>query len=325
MKSNYYPHTGCVNLKKLRGGSMKIAIIGGAGLIGSTAAYEIGRRSMVDEICLIDVRQKLAKAHQLDMEQAIPLVSKTRITSGDWEALTGSDLVIITVGKADLDKPVASRMERLKDNLTILTDVCHNLKQYTHNPIIINVTNPLDVLNTVLQQLTGIHRQRILGLSLNDTYRFRWALAHVLAEEINAIEAYVLGEHGEEQCPICSQIYVNGKKINLTIEQKEKVLSTVHGWFKAYQSLHSGRTAAWLSAISIADIVEAICHDTGEVLPCSVIDEEGISLGRLVRVGREGIKQFVPLEMNQEEEAQFERARQKVMQTLKNIGYLRVP
>jgi len=299
---------------------MKISIIGGAGLIGSTAAFEIGRRNLVDEVCIIDVRQNMAKAHQLDLEQAIPFVSRTRMTTGGWEQLSDSDILIITVGKADLDKPVASRMERLKDNLSILSEVCQYIKKYTSNPIVINVTNPLDVLNPILQKQTGIARERILGLSLNDTYRFRWALSKVLKLDLHSIEAMVVGEHGEEQCPVCSQIFVNGQKIDLSADQKEKVLTLVHGWFAEYQSLNSGRTAAWLSAISIADLVEAICRDSDQVLPCSVIDEEGISLGRPVRLGREGVKQFVPLQLSEEERAQFQKARNKVVQALQEIG-----
>lgn len=41
---------------------MKLGIIGGAGLLGSTMAFCIARKNLVDEIVLMDIKENVAKA-----------------------------------------------------------------------------------------------------------------------------------------------------------------------------------------------------------------------------------------------------------------------
>ena len=49
---------------------MKLGVIGGAGLLGSTSAYLAGMKGYLDEIKLVDIKENLAKCHVMDMGQA---------------------------------------------------------------------------------------------------------------------------------------------------------------------------------------------------------------------------------------------------------------
>ncbi|MBP1733278.1 MAG: lactate/malate dehydrogenase, binding domain [Deltaproteobacteria bacterium] len=50
---------------------MKVAIIGGAGCVGSCTAYRLAQDGFVSEIVLVDPRRTVAEAHALDIDQAM--------------------------------------------------------------------------------------------------------------------------------------------------------------------------------------------------------------------------------------------------------------
>ena len=296
---------------------MKISIIGGAGTLGATSAFVIAQQALADEICLIDVKENVAKSHEMDMGQAVSSFSHTKITSGGFEQLTGSDLVIITAGIPETR--VSSRMEYLEGNLRIIAQISNHIQKYAPDAILITATNPVDVINSMLQHFLSVDQNKFIGFSLNDTYRFRWAIARVLGVNIAAVDAIVLGEHGDDQLPIFSRVFVNGEKILLSGDQKKEVGNMIKNWFAEYQALNSGRTSGWLSAINIARIVRAIVKDTGEILPCSAIGPEGISIGRPVKLGKNGIEALVDLELTKEEEEQYAAVKEKIMRLVASL------
>jgi malate dehydrogenase len=289
---------------------MKIGIIGGAGTLGATSAFVMAGQQLASEICLIDIKQNVAKSHEMDMGQAVASLSSTQITSGGFDQLAGADLVLITVGIPE--GQVSSRMDYLTGNLKIMTSVCEQIERYAPNALIMTATNPLDVLNSLMPSLMPIRPERLIGFSLNDSYRLRWAVSKVMAVDINEVDAMVLGEHGEDQCPLFSRIFVRGERLAMLPEQEAQVQKLIRNWFTEYQGLNSGRTSGWLSAINIARVVRAIVHDTHEVLPCSVIGADGISIGQAVRLGRNGVEQIVEIEMNESEETMFQTAHKKI-------------
>ena len=50
---------------------MKLGVVGGAGLLGSTSAFLAGMKGYLEEIKLLDVKENLVKNHVLDMGQAL--------------------------------------------------------------------------------------------------------------------------------------------------------------------------------------------------------------------------------------------------------------
>ncbi len=303
---------------------MKLSIVGGGGEVGSTAAYVISQKNIVNEICLIDIRENVAKDHQMDMEQAVCAMSNTRITTGGFDMLKGSDIVILAVGavlsaeeKHKGKKP--SRMNFLAKNLEIIKSVSQYIKEYAKDAIIINASNPLDVMNSMIHRFTGISKQKIIGFSLNDTLRFRWAISKILHVHTSRVQGMVLGEHGEEQCPIFSQVYVDGVKKDLTTEQKKNVKEIIDEFLSQKASLMGGRTSGWLSGINLAYLLDNLITESEEVIPCSIIEEDGVSIGRPITLNKRGINQIMKLEMNQEELQQFNKAHSKISEILKGL------
>lgn len=277
---------------------MKIGIIGGAGALGSTTAFRVALLGIVEEIVLIDIKENLVKSHEMDMGQAISEYNQTKISAGIWSDLQGCDVVVFCASMPEVQ--CQSRVAYLEANLKIVNSVCKHVKELCPDTIIINATNPVDVINLAIQQVTGIKPNKIIGFSRNDTLRLRWAIAKVIGKNTQDISAICLGEHGEKQVPIFSRVFINGEPYEMTDEQKEKVVYETSNWFINYQALNSGRTSGWTSALGLAKLIQCIATDSDEIVPCSVIlnGEYGIndvSLGVPVQLGKSGIEKIIEL------------------------------
>ena len=75
----------------------KITVIG-AGSVGATIANDLMIQGIASEIVLIDVNKQKAFGEAMDIYQGAPFCSPTIVRSGDYDAASGSDIVIITSG-----------------------------------------------------------------------------------------------------------------------------------------------------------------------------------------------------------------------------------
>ncbi|MDX1946206.1 MAG: lactate dehydrogenase, partial [Pirellulaceae bacterium] len=125
---------------------MKVSIIGGGGLVGSSAGFALQCGGVVREIALLDVNQDLASGQALDLLHGTPSVADQLITSGGYEHVPSSDIVCITAGLRR--KPDESRLDLINRNtdlfLGILTEVAKaGLKK---DAVVLVVSNPVDIL-----------------------------------------------------------------------------------------------------------------------------------------------------------------------------------
>ncbi|MBW8885948.1 MAG: lactate dehydrogenase, partial [Planctomycetia bacterium] len=88
---------------------MKVAIIGGGGLVGSSAGFALQCGGAVREIALLDVNLELAQGQALDLLHGGPSVADQIITAGGYEHVPSSDIVCITAGLRR--KPDESRLD----------------------------------------------------------------------------------------------------------------------------------------------------------------------------------------------------------------------
>jgi malate dehydrogenase len=281
-----------------------VTIVGGAGVVGSAAAYRIAQDGLATEILLIDNRQNLAEAHALDIEQAVVHRSTTQVYAGKMDDARDSDIIIISAGVPH--RSVTSRTEFLADNLPILFDLVQGLIAGSPSAIWMIVSVPVDPLVYLICLSFSIPRQRVIGLNRNDSSRFRWAIAKTLSVPTTAIEAFVLGEHGDTQVPLFSQVFVQGVKVSLNPEQKSEIMEKIKGFFATWSRLQPGRTAGWNSAESIGDIIASIIKKDGRPWVCSTPLEgdygfSGVSLGVPVRLGPIGVREIISFALDRDE------------------------
>src|SRR6516165_8528819 len=75
---------------------MKVSIIGGGGLVGSSAAFALQCGGVVSSICLIDANAELAQGQALDLLHGASLAAEQRIYAGDMRDVASSQVVVIT-------------------------------------------------------------------------------------------------------------------------------------------------------------------------------------------------------------------------------------
>jgi len=303
---------------------MKLGVVGGAGLLGSTSAFLAGMKGYLEEIKLVDIKENLARNHVLDMGQAIFSTSKTTVSYGEYKDL--ADCGIILLSASIPERQVADRMEYLRDNMKIVKPICEQIKANCKEAVIINATNPVDIFNYIIWKILGWDRKKILGFNGNDTYRLKWAAAEVTKKDIKKINGFCIGEHGNGQINLYNQMTYEGSPINLTHEEILNIESMTSKFFAEFQALNSGRTSGWTSAINIEELIEAVATNSGKVIECSSVllgeyGYNGVSFGVPVSVGTEGIISYEMPELIPEQKTKLNEITAKLEETLSKIEY----
>src|SRR5947208_1946555 len=190
---------------------MKVSIIGGGGLVGSTAAFALQCGGVVSRICLIDANKDLALGQATDLLHGASLVADQRISAGDFNEVASSNVVVITAGLRR--KPDESRLDLINRNVDLFLGILDQVKSagLRENSYLIVVSNPVDVLTYLAVQRSGLPWERVIGLGTQlDTARFRSYLARRLQVPATQVQAMILGEHGDSMVPIWSSATVAG-------------------------------------------------------------------------------------------------------------------
>ena len=107
---------------------MKVAIIGGGGLVGSCAGFALQAGRIVREIALVDVNRELAEGQALDLMHGSSLVADQAITGGGTEQVADADMVVITAGLRR--KPDESRLDLINRNVELFRKILADLKRH---------------------------------------------------------------------------------------------------------------------------------------------------------------------------------------------------
>ncbi len=285
----------------------KVTIVG-AGNVGATVANVLATKNFVEEIVLVDIKADMARGKALDMWQAAPILQySTRLKGTDQYADTeGSDVVVITAGVPR--KPGMSRDDLISINAEIVKGVTDKILYYTQNPILIIVSNPLDVMTYVAHLESGLPRQRVFGMAgILDTARFRAFLAEAIDVSPRDIQALLLGGHGDTMVPLPRYTTVSGIPIRDLIE--EDVLQAIIERTKkgGGELVNLMGTSAWYApGAAAAQMVEAVLLNEKRIFPCCVKLEgeyglNDVYLGVPVKLGRQGVESIIELELTANE------------------------
>jgi malate dehydrogenase len=283
---------------------MKITVIG-AGNVGATAAFRLAEKQLARDLVLLDVVEGVPQGKGLDMRETGPVgLFDTRVVgTNDYRDTAGSDIVVITAGLAR--KPGMTREDLLMKNATIVRDVTDNIMQHSKNPIIIVVSNPLDIMAHVAAVRSRLPKERVIGMAgVLDSARFRSFIAEELGVSMQDVNACVLGGHGDAMVPVVKYTTVAGIPI-AELMPKEKIDALVertrNGGAEIVNLLKQG-SAYYAPAASAVEMIEAIVLDRKRVLPCSVClaGEYGINgtfVGVPVKLGRNGVEQVYEIDL----------------------------
>jgi len=297
---------------------MKVTVLGAAGWVGMSAAFQIAATRLADEMVLIDVRENVVEHHAMDLSTAVSSLD-VKVKAGGYEDTVGTDVVVNAAGlHADI---TADRTEMLKKNILMARDTAEQLKKYCPDAVVFTAVNPVDAINYALWLTKHFDRRQLVGYSLNDNMRFREFAAQAKGVEVSRVEALAMGEHGLTQVQLFSSVKVDGKPVSFSEKEKGSIREAYGAFFEKLEGLKAGRTTGWTCAIGLATLTRAVVNDTGELLSGSaILDGEyglsGLSMGVPLRLGKGGIREIVELELTADELAAVDRS---VAQLMKNV------
>ena len=285
----------------------KVTVIG-AGNVGATVANVLAHQDILNEVVLLDIQGDMARGKALDSWQQAPIdYYSTKLTgTEDYKATAGSDIVVITAGVPR--KPGMSRDDLISTNAKIVGSVTNSILEHSENPIIIVVSNPLDVMTYAAHKLSGLSDTRVFGMAgILDTARYRAFLATALNVSPKDIQAVLMGGHGDTMVPLPRYTTVAGIPVTELIGEEELTAIINRTKTGGGELVKLMGTSAWYApGAAAAQMVSSIVKDENRVFPCCVrldgqYGMDGVYLGVPVKLGKEGIVEKMELKLNADE------------------------
>ena len=301
---------------------MSKATVIGVGNLGSCIAYQVANLGLVDELILVDIYRDLAEGNAADIEQALAFRSHLRVRSGDYKDAEGSDVIVVTAGKPRTPE-MKSRIELLEVNKKIIQQVASNLKRMKNEPIVVTLTNPVDIMNFLMHKNTGFDRRRVLGSAgMLDSSRLRTVLSKRYSVSVLDVEAYVIGEHGDSQVPVFSQIRKKGKRMVFNESERAEIIEELS---KSAEDVINKKGATIFAPTSnTVDMLQMILGDEKRTAVCSVVLEgeyglKDVSIGVPIVLGRKGAERILEWELDEEERQSFYKGANYIKEVLNKI------
>jgi malate dehydrogenase len=182
--------------------------------------------------------------------------------------------------------------------------------EYSKNPIIIVVSNPLDVMTYAAHQASGLPDNKVFGMAgILDTARYRAFLATALNVSPKDIQAVLMGGHGDTMVPLPRYTTVAGIPVTELIDTAQLDAIVERTKVGGGELVKLMGTSAWYApGAAAAQMVEAIVKDENRIFPCCIrLDGQyGIDntyLGVPVKLGKNGIEQVIELPLDAAESA----------------------
>jgi malate dehydrogenase len=297
----------------------KIALVG-AGQIGGTLALLAGIKHLGD-ITLVDIAEGVPQGKSLDIAQSAPVEGFDAKLSGsnDYAAIAGADVVIVTAGVPR--KPGMSRDDLIGINTGIVRSAGENIRKHAPNAFVIVITNPLDVMVGVMQEVTGFKPNMVVGMAgVLDSARFRHFLAEEFKVSVEDITAFVLGGHGDTMVPLTRYSTVAGiplpdlVKMGWTTQEKlDKIVQRTRDGGAEIVALLKTGSAFYAPAAAAIEMAESFLLDKRRVLPCAAYlngeyGVKGLYIGVPAIIGAKGVEKIVEVGFTPEEKAMFDKS-----------------
>ena len=310
----------------------KISVIG-AGSVGATVANDLMIQGVASEIVLVDINKKKAFGEALDIYQGAPFHSPAIVRSGDYPAIAGSDIVIITCGIAR--KPGMSRLDLAQTNVNIVKDVAKNAVPYAPTAIYVIVSNPVDILTYVFTKVSGLPEHQIIGSgTILDTSRLQSELAKRFHISPKNVHAHVYGEHGDSSFVPWSLVHIANNHVDVYKESSPD-RDRIH-WNKDYDEVEefvkkSGGTIIENKGATFFAVSMSVCHickciyaGAGTALTVSTMMHgeygvEDVCLSTLCLVDRSGVRGKILNKLTDEEVEKLHRSGNKLKEVIAQI------
>jgi L-lactate dehydrogenase len=309
---------------------MKLGIIG-TGNVGCAIALAAATRGGAREIVLVNRTRKVAEAVATDLRYGIPLGPRLDISDGDYDALNGAGVVLITSGvnektggATDRSDP-QGRLRLLEKNAAIYRDIVPRIVAAAPQAVLAAVTDPPDPLADIARTVAGHDRVLSTGTFL-DSLRFRVHLATHFGVDPRYVEAQVIGDHGTSQVFLWSSARISGVSLATLLQERGENLADLRAKVEkdvryANITIIEGHDASQYGiGIVSARIAEMVLRDERSVIPIGSYQREfGVTLSLPSVVGRDGVAMTLPPELSAEERNGLQRSAENLRAALDRV------
>jgi len=308
----------------------KIVIVG-AGSVGVTIAYTLQLSGTATEIILIDRDKEKAQGEALDMSHGLPFVPPVRISAGDYPDCADASVIIITAGARQ--KQGESRRELVDRNADICKSIIDNIMCYTTSAVLLMVTNPVDVMTFVALTHSHLSPGQVIGSgTVLDSARFRYLISRHCDIDPRNVHAYVLGEHGDSEVLLWSQVRLGGTPLETFCCRCARGCGPINKTMieedvkkAAYKIIAAKGATNYGVALATSRIVSALVRNENSVLTVSTLltGQYGISgccMSVPCIVHSRGIERIIETELHAEETAALRRSASLLREMCERFG-----
>jgi L-lactate dehydrogenase len=315
---------------------MKIGIIG-TGTVGCACAMAAVNRGSAREIVLVNRTRKTAEAVATDIRYGTPLCPKVEIVDGDYDALAGAAVVMITSGvnektggATDRNDP-QGRLRLLDKNVEIYRDIVPHIVRAAPEAVLLVVTDPPDPLADIAREAAsaaGVDARVISAGTFLDSMRFRVHLGRHFGVDPAHVEAQVIGDHGTSQVFLWSSARIGGVPVEALLKKRGETLKEVRDKLEkdvryANITIIEGHDASQYGiGIVSARIAEMILRDERAVIPVGSLQKEfGVTLSLPSVLGRGGVIEVLQPALSDEEREGLRKSAANLKVALDRVGH----
>ncbi|MCW0926513.1 MULTISPECIES: L-lactate dehydrogenase [Weissella] len=309
----------------------KVVLVGD-GAVGSSYAFALMQQGIAEELVIVDIMKERTEGDALDLEDAAPWTFNKNVYSGSYDDAKDADLVVITAGAPQ--KPGETRLDLVDKNLKIIKSIVSPIVESGFNGIFLVAANPVDILTMAVQKFSGFPKNRVFGSGTSlDTARLRMALAKKFNVSPEAVDAYILGEHGDSEFANFDEAQIGGRPLKvwaaeagISDEDLDQILYETA--YKAYEIINRKGATFYGIGTSLARITRAIFRDEKMVLPVGAwMDGQyglnDIYIGTPAVIGANGVEAVVEATLSEEEAAKMA-ASAKTLKEVAEGGFARL-
>ena len=290
----------------------KKVVIVGVGMVGMSFAYALLNQNICDELVLIDINKVRAKGEAADLSHGLPFApSSMSIYAGDYSDCSNADLVVICAGAPQLEGE--SRRDLLKKNYNVFKSIVNPIIASGFNGVFLVASNPVDVMTQIVYELSGFPANRVLGSGTTlDSARLRHMMSAYFKINPRNVHAYVIGEHGDSEFVPWSNASISVIPLNEFGKNRPTLMEKIAVDVKesAYEIIKAKKATYYGIGMVLARLTRAILFDENSIFTVSTYlkgeyGEKGIYIGVPSVVNRNGIREILEIELNEEEQKKF--------------------
>lgn len=309
----------------------KVAIIG-CGDVGATIAFVLTMKGLFREIALVNRHKDKALGEMMDLNHGLSFASPVKITAGGYEQCEGADVVVITAGASQ--EPGETRLDLVEKNTGIIRKIVAEILAHNPDPMLLMVTNPVDVLTHVALKESGLDRRKVIGSgTMLDSSRFRYRLSEVCGVDPRNVHAHMVGEHGDTELALWSRVNISGIPFDEYCEDcgiecgpgmREDIVAKVRT--AAYRIIEKKGSTYYAISLAVGRFLEAVHKNQSTVLPVSSLvenyyDINDVCLSLPSVVGARGIENVLHARLPDDEVKGLRTSAHVLRESLDSVGY----